>query len=177
VDQSGGRVEDVDALQAVRRFSPNLPVLVLADKADMPGMTDAWEVGVQGVLHKGVSSEAFTRSVELMLLDEGIILLSRSMEFRTALPSPADPSLATPTPDFDTATEEPDPKIATVRLWPREDQILRCLIEGKSNKLIARELSITESTVKVHIQGVLRKVNAQNRTQAAIRANRLAPPR
>ena len=53
-------------------------------------------------------------------------------------------------------------------LSERETQILRCLIEGYANKLIARRLDIAEATVKVHIKGLLRKINVSNRTQAAI---------
>lgn len=53
-------------------------------------------------------------------------------------------------------------------LSERETQILRCLIEGCANKLIARRLDIAEATVKVHIKGLLRKINVSNRTQAAI---------
>src|SRR5262249_11302415 len=53
-------------------------------------------------------------------------------------------------------------------LSPRERQILISIAEGKSNKLIARQFSLTESTVKVHLKAVLRKLGKQNRTQAAI---------
>jgi two-component system nitrate/nitrite response regulator NarL len=53
-------------------------------------------------------------------------------------------------------------------LSERETQILECLVDGCSNKLIARRLDIAEATVKVHIKGLLRKINASNRTQAAI---------
>ena len=50
----------------------------------------------------------------------------------------------------------------------REWEILRCLASGSSNKAIARELSIAETTVKVHIKSLLRKLGVSNRTQAAI---------
>ena len=53
-------------------------------------------------------------------------------------------------------------------LSERETQILHCLVEGHANKLIARQLDIAEATVKVHIKGLLRKINVSNRTQAAI---------
>jgi two-component system nitrate/nitrite response regulator NarL len=51
---------------------------------------------------------------------------------------------------------------------PREQQILRQLAQGNSNKEIARLFCITESTVKVHLKALLRKIGARNRTQAAI---------
>jgi two-component system nitrate/nitrite response regulator NarL len=50
----------------------------------------------------------------------------------------------------------------------REKSILRCLIEGHSNKCIARKIDIAEATVKVHVKAILRKIRVQNRTQAAI---------
>ena len=54
------------------------------------------------------------------------------------------------------------------QLSPREKSILRCLIEGDSNKSIARKIDIAEATVKVHVKAILRKIRVQNRTQAAI---------
>ena len=53
-------------------------------------------------------------------------------------------------------------------LTARESEILECLLGGDSNKSIARRLEITESTVKIHMKSLLRKINVQNRTQAAI---------
>jgi two-component system nitrate/nitrite response regulator NarL len=53
-------------------------------------------------------------------------------------------------------------------LSDREQQILRCLVNGQPNKVIARELGIAETTVKVHVKSVLRKIRASNRTQAAM---------
>ena len=55
-----------------------------------------------------------------------------------------------------------------IALSDRETQILQCLMQGLSNKLIARKLDIAETTVKVHVKGLLRKLRAANRTQAAI---------
>ena len=56
-------------------------------------------------------------------------------------------------------------------LSKREREILRGLVSGWSNKVIARELAITEATVKVHMKALLRKIRITNRTQAAIWAN------
>lgn len=60
------------------------------------------------------------------------------------------------------------PKFTENMLSVREIEILCCLACGLSNKQIARELDITEATVKVHVKTVLRKLNLANRTQAAI---------
>src|SRR5258708_10352833 len=60
------------------------------------------------------------------------------------------------------------------QLSTREKSILRCLIEGDSNKCIARKIDIAEATVKVHVKAILRKIRVQKRTQAAIWGMRLA---
>ena len=61
-----------------------------------------------------------------------------------------------------------DARAIADKLSNRESEILHCLVDGSSNKAIARRLEITESTVKVHMKSLLRKINAANRTQAAI---------
>lgn len=71
-------------------------------------------------------------------------------------------------------TVPPRPNLAlvdqqcSVMLSERESQILYFLTNGATNKAIARELGITEATVKVHVKSLLRKIHANNRTQAAI---------
>lgn len=67
---------------------------------------------------------------------------------------------------------ETDDVAALSSLSPRERQIAKCLVDGLPNKLIARHLDIAEATVKVHVKSLLRKLNIQNRTQAAILAMR-----
>jgi DNA-binding NarL/FixJ family response regulator len=65
-------------------------------------------------------------------------------------------------------------------LSPRQGEVLRMLIEGKPNKLISRELEMSESTVKTHLAAIFRKLDANTRTQAVVAAARLglrlAPP-
>ena len=57
---------------------------------------------------------------------------------------------------------------AIQQLSERERQVLACLTRGESNKLIARNCSIAEATVKVHLKAILRKIAVSNRTQAAL---------
>ena len=56
------------------------------------------------------------------------------------------------------------------KLSPREREIIAKLARGDSNKEIARELKLSESTVKIHVQGILRKLNLSSRVQAAVYA-------
>ena len=53
-------------------------------------------------------------------------------------------------------------------MTPREHEILQALVTGSSNKMIANRLGITEATVKIHLKTLLRKIDVNNRTQAAI---------
>jgi len=70
--------------------------------------------------------------------------------------------------DFMTAVDATPSHPLADKLTPREMQVLRGLTEGKSNKEIARDLDITEPTVKLHMKTLYRKVGAANRTQAAL---------
>ena len=70
--------------------------------------------------------------------------------------------------DFMTAPVEEPKNALTEKLSPREYQVLRGLTEGKSNKEIARDLEIQEPTVKLHVKTLYRKIDASNRTQAAL---------
>lgn len=60
--------------------------------------------------------------------------------------------------------------VQTEPLTPREREILKWIVQGSSNKVIARNLNVTESTIKVHVQNVLRKLNLASRVQAAVYA-------
>jgi two-component system, NarL family, nitrate/nitrite response regulator NarL len=64
--------------------------------------------------------------------------------------------------------EDEDETRSNPQLSAREAAILKALVQGASNKVIAYRLCITEATVKVHVKAVLRKIRVQNRTQAAI---------
>jgi two-component system nitrate/nitrite response regulator NarL len=59
----------------------------------------------------------------------------------------------------------------------REAEILRCIMQGEPNKVIARKLEVTEATIKVHVKAILRKIGVGNRTQAAMWATEHLPRR
>jgi DNA-binding NarL/FixJ family response regulator len=68
---------------------------------------------------------------------------------------------------------ETPPAVASLGLSPRQLDVLRLLIDGKSNKLICRELDLSESTVKTHLAAIFRKLEVSSRTQAVVAAARL----
>lgn len=65
------------------------------------------------------------------------------------------------------------PPRASASLTPRQSQVLQLLMQGRSNKLIARALGLTEGTVKIHVAAILRALQVRNRTEAVVVAQRL----
>jgi two-component system nitrate/nitrite response regulator NarL len=103
---------------------------------------------------------ALLKALELVMLGETFLPASVSVEL---LKQELRPQLCD-------GRAAPAPEIAEGmgKLSKREAQILHCLTQGASNKLIARDLGVAEATVKVHIKAILRKVKVANRTQAAM---------
>ena len=112
------------------------------------------------------SCDAFIKSIELV---RRVKLLPAGISIVFALDTKSDHGSKAALPDeneraiFVTTEDTVAPQLS-----PRENSILRCLIEGDSNKCIARKIDIAEATVKVHVKAILRKIRVQNRTQAAI---------
>ena len=127
-------------------------------------MALAFRAGAHGYF-VNVSCDAFIRSIELMAMG-GTVFPPAFLSF--ALDIKSDRGTKAPLPDENeraifVATED-----TVAQLSPREKSVLRCMIEGDSNKNIARKIDIADATVKVHVKAILRKLQVQNRTQAAI---------
>jgi DNA-binding NarL/FixJ family response regulator len=105
---------------------------------------------LSGVLTYDLSVATFVRSLQLICSGERVFPRDLAMGRRSQGPSSS------------------KPQSDGGRLSPREKEILRHLLSGHSNKLIGRELGISEATVKVHLKSVQRKIRVENRTQAAI---------
>jgi DNA-binding CsgD family transcriptional regulator len=127
----------------------------------------AFQAGANAYFDSEERCDAFIKALELVMLGETI--LPQELLFYVRYPQVDDAS-----PKVDRYLTEPTakmPQLAELE-WPqlsfRENCILRCIVEGASNKVIARKIDITEATVKVHVKAILRKVRVRNRTQAAI---------
>jgi two-component system nitrate/nitrite response regulator NarL len=144
--QAGKEPGDLDML---RNAYPNARIVVLASDLSVDALRDAMTSGADGFLMKDVSPEALIQSLQLIMLGEKV--------FPT--------NLAAMLLDLNST---PSPMNSLRGLSPREQEILQALVTGASNKLIAIKLGITEATVKVHLKTLLRKIDVNNRTQAAI---------
>ena len=165
--------DDLDAaVGQVERFKEQHPagrVAVLADRNRSSDIVSAFRAGANAYFMKAAPCDAFIKSLELVMLGETILpaaVLSMILDHDDDDEQDRDADVrgARKTAGVLLGVESND----TPRLSVRERCILKCLIEGDSNKVIARRIDIAEATVKVHVKAILRKVRVSNRTQAAI---------
>lgn len=138
-------------------------VVVLVERYDLKEVLTAFQAGVDAYLVKSVSCEVLTKSLDLVMLGEAVYPAAILSLIREPASEAEDPQ-----GDPDEVLMEAGSKLGKRGLSIRETVILRCLMQGDSNKIIARKFDITEATVKVHVKAILRKIRAKNRTQAAI---------
>jgi two-component system nitrate/nitrite response regulator NarL len=144
--------EQIDALRD--RF-PAVKLVVLTGNRSRDALARAIGWSIDSYLTKDMSPEALSRSLQLVMLGQQII--------PTGLMSAVLQSAETQRHAVADMIDGPAHGLSA-----REMQILRFLMSGHSNKAIARELQISEATVKVHLKALLRKIRASNRTQAAV---------
>ncbi|MEE1656170.1 response regulator transcription factor [Microvirga sp. CF3062] len=143
---------------------PHARVVALADNMDPQEIVQICKEGLDGFCTTTMDRHAIVKALELVMLGETFIPGSVGLDLLDQIQSNQAGGLGR-TVSF---TSAKDPALLLNKLSEREAQILRCLTQGSSNKLIARELGVAEATVKVHIKAILRKVKAVNRTQAAM---------
>lgn len=144
-----------EKIKPLAELSPMPKIVVLAESLCLVALRRALMSGVDGYLLKNMSPDALKQSLNLVIMGEKVFptALARVLVDNRFIPQANEP-------EFGTSRHS--------RLSERETEILSCLVNGYSNKSIANHLDITEGTVKVHLKGILKKINAQNRTQAAI---------
>lgn len=143
------------AVTKLKVLQPAARVVVLSEAAELAYLAEMFSAGADGFILKSISANALIESLKLVLLGEKVFP-SILTNFLGALHS-----------QHSASTSE-RARVGDVALSQRELDIIRSLADGHTNKSIAKELSITEATVKVHIKTVLRKLGASNRTQVAI---------
>jgi two-component system, NarL family, nitrate/nitrite response regulator NarL len=154
LDLEGQPAEDVGAaVQSLRARRPGLKVVILTADRSRNSLMKAIGWSVDSYLFKDMSPDALARSFQLIMLGQQIFPTKLMLSMLGAPAEGPVPSAPAGSPSG---------------LSPREVQILRHLMNGHSNKAIARELCISEATVKVHLKALLRKVRVNNRTQAAV---------
>ncbi len=142
-------ISGVEALQAIHREAPDAHVVMLTVSEDAADLLAALRSGAVGYLLKNIDSDFLLTSLERAAEGESVISPEMTGKLMQGVRAGA---AAAPTDG----------------LSPREREILQHLAKGSSNKEIARTLAVAESTVKIHVQHILRKLNLSSRVQAAV---------
>lgn len=146
----------VSGREVVRTLVEELPgtrVLMLTVSEDAEDLLDTLRAGASGYLLKNIDADYFVDAIRRAAAGESVVSPEMTGKLVAGLkhPAPAQPA------DGD-------------RLSVREREILKGLARGASNKELAREFGLAESTVKIHVQNILRKLNLASRVQAAVYA-------
>jgi DNA-binding NarL/FixJ family response regulator len=152
-----------ESLRALRQDFPLLLMAVLSGNDDRQIIMDAVNAGVNGYILKASPPDEFLYAIET--IRGGRVYLNDKLWRSTGSTIPAARSATCNAP-------KPAPSVAPT-LTPRQLQVTRWLMQGHSNKQIARDLEIGEGTVKIHLAAIFRTLGAQNRTEAVMIASRL----
>jgi len=127
---------------------PGLPVVILAESRDVRQVLRAFEVGVQGYISSEIGLNVCVGAISLALAGGAFISAEDLNDLRQLL-----------------AVAEVKERNRAAMFTQREMDVINALTKGKPNKIIAYELNLRESTVKVHIRNIMKKLNARNRTE------------
>jgi DNA-binding NarL/FixJ family response regulator len=145
------KVGSISALKVVSELAPRIPVIVLAYNNDAELAKTAISHGAKGYIPVTMGFEITIEAVRFVLAGGTYV--------------PLDCLLAGAWPG-DAPSQPPTSGLVTAR----ELAVVRAIQKGKSNKVIAYELNMCESTVKVHLRRIMKKLNAKNRTDVAIKS-------
>jgi len=148
----------LDGIRTLRTHAPTTPVLVITGKHDDAEMMALLDMGIAGFVTKCTNSNIILDAIRLVL-DGGSYLPPRLLELLLA-------SRRTGAAKVDASTPQ-------TLLTKRQISVLNLLAEGKSNKQIGRELAIAASTVKTHLEQIMRALCADNRTAVIRKATDL----
>lgn len=149
----GDRGFGLDACRSLAANRKQSRLALLLDHYVYQDVVEAFQVGVDAVIIKGILCAPLIESIKLVALGEKVF----PSQLVNDLTRPGSP----------TRRDLWQRNAASIGLSGREIEILKCIMAGMANKVIARQSGICEATVKVHVKSILRKLGVENRTQAA----------
>ena len=179
IDMSDDFQAGLKQIESFKGRYPRGRVVVLADQHPLNELLSAFQAGANAYLAKVATCEAFIKSIELVMLGgtflpPEVLTLISNRQSRRQNGGAADADDGAEGGQTTATDVGPNKRVLQAegsyasRLSARQQSILGCLVQGDSNKAIARKMALAEATVKVHIKAILRKVRVRNRTQAAI---------
>lgn len=149
-------INGLSVLKTIREHNQEIPVVMLTTSTEESDLLESLRSGAQGYLLKDMEP------------DELVLALRDIVGGKTVVAPDLAPILAKAVQGNPETTEKETSPFS--ELTPRETEILGLLAEGQSNKAIARNLGISDGTVKLHVKAILRKLNVHSRVEAAVMA-------
>lgn len=153
-------------LDRLRARHPGLPIVCLSGSNQMADVIRAIDQGAMGFIPKHVAPEEFKQAL-LLVVSGGIYVPPMRMGKAEMPATPASPAAVE-------LAAAPPPPLERLGLTPRQQEVLQGLLQGKPNKLIAAELSISGDTVKDHVAAIFRALGVNSRTQAVLAVGQMA---
>ena len=148
--------ELADQLSALAAIAPNLPLAIFSDLDEAEEITEAFKLGIRGYIPTTLPIQQAAEAIRLVNAG-GCFLPPSILSLSASSTAPQSPSIS-------------ESRFCESSFTPRQLEVIQCLCEGKRNKLIAHDLNMCESTVKVHVRHIMKKLNASNRTQVVLLA-------
>ena len=161
-------VRGVDGIASLKDAAPGTRILMLTVSENEDDLTAALQAGADGYLLKTVELDRLSESIIKVLAGESVVSPEMMTKLVTAFRTKAPPPAAGEAAANGTPLPRDPPGLAL--LSAREREVLTHIACGDSNKVIARKLDIAETTVKIHVQHILRKLQLSSRVQAAVYA-------
>ncbi len=160
-------MESAASLGAVREVHPDVKVAVVSASSRRNDILASLAAGIHGYVPKSLGASELAAALRVIL--NGAIYVPPSLAGRTPYSAEPEPPPATP-------GHSQEPSRRTIEfLTPRQREVLLLLVEGLSNKEIARKLRLGEGTVKIHMAALFRSLRVRNRQEAAAAGARLLP--
>lgn len=151
---SGAKVQATEELDLLVKEASPVPIVVVGDSEDIRAMIEAFNCGARGYVPSSVGLDAIAEATRLSFTTGVFLPITSIVALRDAFVA--------------AARQETE---LSGRFTGRQLAVCEALRRGMSNKSIAYELNLCESTVKVHIRSIMKKLNATNRTEAAFKLN------
>lgn len=146
----------LEALRLLTEDVPETQVVMLTVSEDAEDLLETLRAGARGYLLKNIDTDFLLESIRRAAHGESVMSPQVAHKLVDSLRAPPKNSAVV--------------DINPGKLSPREREIIVMLARGASNKEIAQTLNLSESTIKIHVQGILRKLNLAKRVQAAVYA-------
>jgi two-component system nitrate/nitrite response regulator NarL len=163
-------VRGVDAIAGLKEVAPDVKILMLTVSENEQDLSAALKAGADGYLLKTINAEDLSDSILKVLDGDSVVSPEMTSKLVAAFRGSSTAQVAPPTFHPNPAEMATAPGDGLEILSAREREILTLISRGASNKVIARDLDIAETTVKIHVQHILRKLNLSSRVQAAVYA-------